>query len=118
MELTPTLAAAALDGLWSRQAATAQNIANAGADNYVPVRVTFEDALRDAWASARLDPASGPEAIATAAPRVIEDTSVGIGTVRLDHEIAVASETSARYAMLTGMLSRTLEWRELATKGG
>ena len=48
IDLVASIATKALDGLFARQAATAQNIANANSAGYVPVRVKFEEALRDA----------------------------------------------------------------------
>lgn len=119
IDLVSALAAKALDGLYVRQAATAQNIANAGAENYVPVRVSFETELRQAWASARIDSfANGAATLARVTPRAQEDIAIGVGTVRLDQEIATASETTARYALLTGMLDRSLQLDNLAIKGG
>lgn len=112
IDVIPALAAKALDGLWVRQAATAQNIANAGADRYTPVRVSFEEELRQAWGS------NDPGSVTALVPRMIEDTSIGLDTVRLDREIASASETSARFAMLTGMVSRMRQLDDLAVKGG
>lgn len=116
IDLIPALAAKALDGLWMRQAATAQNIANAGADHYTPVRVAFEEELRQAWNGT--DATSDLRAITSLVPRLVEDTSIGFDTVRLDREIASASETSARFALLTGMLSRVRQLDDMAIKGG
>jgi flagellar basal-body rod protein FlgB len=115
IDVIPALAAKALDGLWTRQAATAQNVANAGAENYLPVRVSFEDELRQAWQSA--NGTGDPGAVTRLVPRVTEDASIGSGTVRIDHEIATASETSARYALLTGMIQRMGQFDDMATKG-
>lgn len=116
IDVIPALAAKALDGLWVRQAATAQNIANAGADRYTPVRVSFEETLRQAWGNARVSNDVG--SITALVPRMVEDTSIGLDTVRLDREIASASETSARFAMLTGMVSRMHQLDDMAVKGG
>lgn len=115
IDVIPALAAKALDGLWTRQAATSQNVANAGAENYLPVRVSFEQELRQAWQTA--DGTGDTRALATFTPRVSEDPSIGSGSVRIDHEIATASETSARYALLTGMIQRMGEFDDMATKG-
>lgn len=115
IDVIPALAAKALDGLWTRQAATAQNVANAGAENYLPVRVSFEQELREAWHTA--EDTGNAQAVTGLAPRMMEDAAIGTGTVRLDHEIATASETSARYALLTGMVGRLRELNDMAVKG-
>lgn len=115
IDVIPALAAKALDGLWARQAATAQNVANAGAENYLPVRVSFEQELREAWHAA--EDTGSAQAVTGLASRVTLDTAIGTGTVRLDHEIATASETSARYALLAGMLGRLGELNDMAVKG-
>jgi flagellar basal-body rod protein FlgB len=117
MDIISSIALKALDGLYTRQAATAQNIANAGSENYVPVRVTFEQALHDAWTSAQSD---GGEPLANAVdevrPDVVEDALSG-RTVRIDEEIAEAAQTTAHYALVSGMLNRHLQFSELAIKG-
>ncbi|VWD13343.1 hypothetical protein BLA39750_03381 [Burkholderia lata] len=118
IDLVASIATKALDGLFARQAATAQNIANANSVGYVPVRVSFEDALRDA-AEAR--PGDTDEArlarVRSFEPSIGAPLPIDVNTVRLDEEIASASETAARYAMLIGMLDRTLQIRQLAIKG-
>ncbi|MCA8067348.1 MULTISPECIES: flagellar basal body rod protein FlgB [unclassified Burkholderia] len=118
IDLVASIATQALDGLFARQAATAQNIANANSVGYVPVRVSFEDALRDA-AEAR--PGDTDEArlarVRSVEPSIGAPLPIDVNTVRLDDEIASASETAARYAMLIGMLDRTLQIRQLAIKG-
>jgi flagellar basal-body rod protein FlgB len=96
--LTVALIAKALDGLQARQAATAQNIANANSESYRPVRVTFEDSLRAAAAQ-------GPEAVAgviaktefAPVPRIASE-------MRLDLEIATAAQTAMRYGALVSVL--------------
>jgi flagellar basal-body rod protein FlgB len=98
----------ALDGLSARAEATAQNIANAGTENYRPVRVQFEEALAHAASS-------GPEAVAAVVPRI--DQAVAGDPLRLDLELATAAGTAGRYSALVEMLSRQIQIQSLAIKG-
>ncbi|MGF6805627.1 flagellar basal-body rod protein FlgB [Paraburkholderia sp. Clong3] len=119
LNLVAAIAGKALDGLFARQTATAQNVANAGSANFTPLRVSFEDALRDAAALHPGDtPASVLARVAGVAPRIDAPLPLASNTVRIDDEIATASETSARYAMLAGMLDRTMQIEKLAIGGG
>lgn len=118
IDLVASIAVKALDGLFARQTATAQNIANANSVGYVPARVSFEAALREA---AEVRPGDTPDArlarIRSVTPSIDTPLPIDVNPVRLDDEIATASETTARYAMLIGMLDRTLQIRQLAVKG-
>ena len=117
MDLISSVALKALDGLYARQAATAQNVANAGSENYVPVRVTFEQALHEAWTDAQAANATqATDAIDAVKPEVVEDVLAG-HAVRIDEEVAEAAQTTAHYALVSGMLSRHLQFAELAVKG-
>ncbi len=83
-----------------RQIATAQNIANANSESYRPLRVTFEGSLRAAAAR-------GSEAIAQVQPQIgFEPVSQGGSDIRLDLELATASQTAMRYGALIGVLER------------
>ncbi len=99
--ITSILIAKALDGLSARQAATAQNIANGNSERYRPVRVTFEESLRAAAAK-------GPGAIARVTPRTELEPVPAFGDeMRLDLEVATASQTAMRYgALITVLESR------------
>lgn len=102
----------ALDGLTLRSQVTAQNIANANSPNYQPLRVSFEKALRTAADQ-------GSEAVQASAPRVERDDALRAGSeMRLDLELATASETAMRYAALIDLLSRQLEISRIVIKGG
>lgn len=118
IDLIAAITSKALDGLYARQTATAQNIANANSVNYTPVRVSFEDALRDA-ATAHAGDTDADRLSRIRAVTARLDTPLPIDTngVRIDDEIASASETSARYAMLVGLLDRTMQIQQLAIKG-
>lgn len=96
--LTALLIARALDGLNARQIATAQNIANGNTASYRPIRVTFEERLRDAAAQ-------GPEAVAKVRPEVeLAPMPKVASEMRLDLELATASQTAMRYGALLSML--------------
>ena len=98
----------ALDGLSARSAATAENIANAGTDGYRPVRVRFEEALARAASG-------GPAAVEAVVPRLQQ--AVGGEPLRLDLELATASQTAARYTALIDLLSRQLQIQSLSITG-
>lgn len=101
-----------LDGLSARSTAAAQNIANANSPGYRPVRVTFETALRDAAAR-------GPEALRGVAPRFEQEPAQAPGAaLRLDLELATASETAARYAALIDLMNRQVQLNRTAIRGG
>lgn len=102
------LIVAALDGLSARQAATAENIANASSPGFRPLRVTFEQALADAAGR-------GEAAIRAVRPR-IEGAPAG-ETVRTDLELATASATASRYAALAELLNRRLQMESIAVTG-
>lgn len=108
----------ALDGLHLREIATAHNVANASSPGFVPVRVSFEDELqRVAMTTRGLDANARAAALASVEPRVAPSTDPAERTVRIDQEVATASETSARYAMLIGLLNRSLQLQQLAIRG-
>lgn len=101
-----------LDGLAARASATAQNIANANSPNYRPVRVSFEDALRAAAPD-------GAEALSRVVPRFEPDPATPPGAeLRLDLELATASETASRYAALLDLMNRQTQLSRLAIRGG
>lgn len=110
--VSPVLINKALDALSMRAAATAQNIANAGTPGYRPLRVGFEEALRAAAAE-------GPQAIRQFSPSIEAAPQGGPGAeLRLDLELATASETAMRYAALIDLLARQLQITRIAVKGG
>ncbi|KGB98553.1 flagellar basal body rod protein FlgB [Burkholderia cepacia] len=118
LALVSAVAGKALDGLFARQTATAENVANANSANFTPIRVSFEDALRNAAVARPGEDSSTVLArIAGVTPRIDTSLPANLDGVRLDQEIAMASETSARYAMLIGMLDRSMQIEQLAVKG-
>lgn len=101
----------ALDGLYLRSIATAENIANSGSASFRPKAVDFETELRRAAAT-------GPDALQDFQPEITAyGQSVAGGDVRLDLEMASASATALRYAALTDILNRQMQISQLAVKG-
>lgn len=102
----------ALDGLWARSLATAQNVANANSPGYRPIRVSFEEALQSA---AR----QGPEALRNVTATTGQAPASTAGTeMRLDLELATASATGLRYAALLDLLGRQLQISHTVVRGG
>lgn len=106
------LAIKAMDGLYLRAAAIAENIANSNSRSFHIQTVDFEDALR----RAALD---GPEALAEfrPSPKRTPEAITG-GDIRLDLEMASASATSIRYSALSDILNRQMQLNRLAIRGG
>lgn len=104
-----SLILATLNGLSARQAATAENIANASSPGFRPLRVTFEQALADAAPR-------GEAAIRAVRPQ-IEGAPLGEG-VRTDLELATAQATASRYGALAELLNRRLQLESIAVTGG
>lgn len=102
----------ALDALSLRATVTSQNIANANSPNYRPLRVTFEEALRTAAKR-------GDDAIRLVEPSVKQVETAAAGKeMRLDLELATASDTAMRYSALIDLLSRQMQISQIAIRGG
>jgi len=102
----------ALDGLSQRYNFTAQNIANANTPHYRPLRVSFEEDLRQAVSG-------GQAAINAVRPQTIVDpTTSGDDGVRLDLELATASQTAMRYRALLDLLGQQLRLERTILTGG
>ncbi|OCC22940.1 hypothetical protein MB02_14335 [Croceicoccus estronivorus] len=111
-EISALLLTKALDGLAMRATATSQNIANANSPGYQPLRVTFEERLREASNSGR-------EAIRAVHPEYVHATPQdGEPALRLDLEMATASQTALRYAALVDVLNRQMQIARLTVRGG
>ena len=102
----------ALDGLSMRYLATAENVANANSPGYRPLRVSFEESLTAAAQR-------GPDAVRRVVPRIEHLASSRFGDeMRLDLELANASETAMRYAALLDVLNRQMQISRTVIKGG
>ena len=105
------LAIKALDGLHLRAIAIAENIANSGSGTFKARSVDFEAALRAAAES-------GVAAIQNYNASISTDSALMRGDeVRLDLEMASASETALRYAALTDILNRQMQISRIAVRG-
>lgn len=110
--LSAMLVVKALDGLTMRASAISQNVANANSPSYVPLRVDFEQQLREAAKN-------GPDAVRAVQPRFAPiPMADGSGEMRLDLELASASETALRYAALVDVLGRQMQISHLVARGG
>ena len=109
--VSSSLTIKALDGLFTRAAVTADNIANAGTPRFLPSKVTFEQAL--AAAAGR-----GPDAVKALKPKIERDVRpIDDPGLRLDLELATSSSTTMRYAALIDVLNRQLQMQALAITG-
>ncbi|MFT3727135.1 MAG: flagellar basal body protein [Terricaulis sp.] len=103
----------ALDALNLRMDYTAQNIANANTEGYRPFHVSFEERLRAA--------AQGSDASLSAfhPDIVVADSASGnAAPMRLDLELAAASQTSMRYRALVDLLARQFSLARDVIAGG
>lgn len=111
-EISFALINKALDVLNLRYLYTAQNMANANSPEYRPVRVAFEDSLRAAAQDGR-------RAIEGVEPRVFAEVSQEAApALRLDLELATASQTAARYRALIEILGRQMALHRSVVSGG
>lgn len=110
--LTQAVIVKALDGLTARAETTAANIANASSRNYRPMRVDFEARLRAAADT-------GKTAVAAVRPQAVAADVPAYGTeLRVDLELATASQTAMRYAALVDVLGRQMGLMRAALAGG
>ena len=102
-EVSAALISKALEGLYQRYQFTAQNIANANSPDYRPVTVSFEESL--AAASHQ-----GLDAIRHVAPsqHAVAAPAGQSTSVRLDLELATASQTAMRYKALIELMGRQM----------
>jgi flagellar basal-body rod protein FlgB len=112
-ELSSALIERALAGLNQRYLVTAQNIANANSPGYQPLRVSFEEELRSAAGQ-------GLSAIRSVEPRTYAEPGIeDDAAMRLDLELAAASQTAMRYRALVDILARQMALhRALLAAGG
>ena len=111
-QIAATTIMKALDGLSMRQLFTAQNIANANTPDYQPVHVSFEDSLKSAAAK-------GIDAIESVVAKTSLAEGNGLSTdMRLDLELAAASQTAMRYSALIDILGRQMALTRSVVTGG
>lgn len=111
-EISQILTIKAMDALVLRQAAIAQNIANANSESYAAKSVDFEAELRKAAES-------GPEAVKSFVANITTTgTSQPGNEIRLDLEMQSASATAMRYVALSDFLGRQMQIVRAAIRGG
>lgn len=110
-EISAAILKKSLDGLAMRYAFSAQNVANANSPGYQPVKVMFEDALR---AAADL----GPAAVGKVRIEAISSTALTEPGMRLDLELADASQTALRYRAMIDILGRELALQRAVVSQG
>lgn len=112
-EISAAILKKSLDGLSMRYTFIAQNVANVNSPDYRPVRVSFEEALRAAVSS-------GAEAVGRVEPRThVMTANADSEAVRLDLELADASQTALRYRALLDVLARQMALhRAVISDGG
>ena len=103
----------ALDAATLRHQAIAKNIANANADNYVPVKVNFEAHVRDGQRElqdrGRLSAGTVASLFATPLPTAaVLDAAGAPAKVQVDSEVANMAQNSVHYQALIKGLSRHL----------
>ena len=97
----------ALDAVLLRQQAVMANIANADAEGYTPVRVSFEEQLDEARRSLQGSGSIDPAALSGVIPQLVAvDAGSGDGKVQLDVEMTKLSDNTVRYQALIKSLNR------------
>lgn len=116
LDNTAALLSLALDAATMRQAAIAQNIANAGTPGYQPVTVSFEERMRALMdASASGSPPSLAE-LSAYRPRI--EPSPIHSEVALDAEVAKLSETVTHHQALLKALNKHFSLLGIAINEG
>ena len=106
--ITTATLALALDAASMRQQAIASNIANAGTEGYVPLRLNFEAQLDEVRRTVRERGSADPFALAAVRLQLepVLDANGAPAKVQLDAEMASLSENAVRYQSLAKGLSR------------
>ena len=115
--VTGAVLKAALDAASMRQTVGANNIANANTPGYTPLRVTFEDALRQAMQSSNV----GDVSMSLPQPQVVADPAgplLGGASVRVDEEAALLTTNAIQYQALLRGLSGQMDVLQTAVNDG
>ena len=118
--ITTAALSAALTAGASRQAAVASNIANAGTEGYVPLRLAFDATLEDAKATLLERGSLEPSHISAMRGRLEPMLdAAGVAThVQLDAEMAELAGNSVHFQALLQGLSRHLSILAIAAADG
>lgn len=103
-DFTVNLVSRSLDCLLMRQAAIANNIANANSVNYQPIKVDFEQ---------QLQAASNSEQLATISPSISKED----GVVQIDKQMVASVENSTWYRALIKGVNQHFSLMQTAIKG-
>jgi len=118
--VTTAALAAALDAAARRQSLSAANIANAGTEGYVPLRISFEAKLEDARGvvreQGRID-ANGLALLQELAESLPEPIDA-MASVQLDAEVAELARNAVQFQVLLQGVSRHLALLALAAADG
>jgi flagellar basal-body rod protein FlgB len=118
--VTTAALSAALSAGATRQTAISANIANAGTEGYVPLRLAFDSTLEEARAALRerssLDPSHIPALRGELEP-VLDGSGVA-AKVQLDAEMAELASNAVHFQALLQGLSRHLSIQALAAGDG
>jgi flagellar basal-body rod protein FlgB len=116
---TAALSAALTAGV-TRQTAVAANIANAGTEGYVPLRLAFDSTLEEARATLRERSFLEPAHIAGLRGQLepLLDGAAVAARVQLDAEMAELASNSVHFQALLQGLSRHLSIQALAAGDG
>jgi len=117
-KLTVATVAKALDGLFLRQTVNAHNIANGASPGFKPVRVEFEAALAQAYHHQAGRATPDLAAVNGVTPHVYVSSMKPGDAMRLDLEVANASDTAMHYEALISVLERSMQLKNLALTGG
>lgn len=115
MDITAVATLKALDGLLLRQTVTANNVANANSEGFVPSTVSFESVLRNALRTGNAFAVATVPLSETALIAKAEGPAPG---VRVDMEMANMSEVTMNYLLLVNMLDRKMSMTRLALNDG
>lgn len=118
--LTTAALSAALDAASLRHAAVAANIANAGTEGYVPVRVSFDERLEEARAALRDRGTMESSHLDVLRGRLqsMLDATGEPARVQVDVEMTELARNSVHFQVLTQSLSRHLGMLALAAADG
>ena len=113
---TLSLLSKAMDAAAMRQASHAHNIANANAEGFAPVRVSFEEQLQQVRDALSRGDQPATADVASVQPSV---ETLGLGAkVEIDTEVAALARNALHYQALVKALGHELSLMSLAVSDG
>jgi flagellar basal-body rod protein FlgB len=118
--VTTAALSAALQAGASRHAAIASNIANAGTEGYVPLRLSFDAHLAQARATWQDRGMLAPAAVASLRGELqpVLDAAGAPARVQLDAEMTELARNAVHFQALTQVLARHLSLQAMAAADG